>query len=262
MPESDLSLLIGAARAAGDVALPYWREAHTSWEKADGAGPVTEADLAVDEMLKHRLLSARPGYGWLSEETDDDPVRLDRDKVFIIDPIDGTRAFMAGERTWAHSLAVSHNGAITAAAIFLPAQDKLYAAGLGQGAQLNDQPIRASQRCDLQAATVLSAKSNLDPLHWKIGVPPFERHFRASIAYRLALVAEGRFDAMLTLRDTWEWDIAAGQLITQEAGGMVSDRQGRTPIFNNPTPLVSGLLAAGAGLHGDILHHLIGAPEA
>ncbi len=238
--------------------MPFWRKTHQSWEKAAGAGPVTEADLAVDEMLKDRLLSARPGYGWLSEETDDDPRRLDRDTVFIVDPIDGTRAFMEGDRHWSHSLAISSGGRITAAAIFLPAKDQLFTAAIGEGAALNGQPIRTSQRTALQDATVLSAKSNLNPEHYRSGPPPLQRHFRASIAYRLALVAEGRFDAMLTLRDTWEWDVAAGSLIVTEAGGRVSDRLGTPPRFNNPSPLLPGLVAAGELVHRGILRHLHG----
>ncbi len=157
--------------------MPYWRQTHKSWEKAAGAGPVTEADLAVDEMLKDRLLAARPDYGWLSEETDDDPARLAHDHVFIVDPIDGTRAFMAGERTWAHSLAVAHQGQIVAAAIYLPAHDKLYTAAIGDGARLNEQPSAP--------ARVLICKT---PRFWRpnrtstqgtgpIGLPPVRRQF-------------------------------------------------------------------------------------
>lgn len=257
MPANDLTLLIDAARSAAKVALPYWRQTHDAWEKADGTGPVTEADLAVDLLLKDRLLAARPEYGWLSEESEDDMVRQERDHVFIVDPIDGTRAFMAGERTWAHSLAVARQGRITAAVVFLPAHSKLYTAELGRGAQLNDRPIRSSQRASVEEATILSAKSNLDARHWPGGLPPVKRHFRASLAYRLALVAEGRFDAMLTLRDTWEWDVAAGSLIVEEAGGTVTDRYGKDAVFNNPTPKIAGILTGGPEVHHALSRHLI-----
>ena len=255
---SDLSLLTDAAQAAGEVALPFWRRTHKSWEKAEGAGPVTEADLAVDAMLKDRLLAARPDFGWLSEESEDSGSRQSTSQVFIVDPIDGTRAFMAGERTWAHSLAISRNGTITAAVIYLPAREKLYTAKLGGGAFLNGVSIRSSSRSSLDNATVLSAKPNLNLKYWPNGLPQMHRHFRASLAYRLALIAEGRFDAMLTFRDTWEWDVAAGTLITKEAGGMVSDRFGDAPIFNNPKPVLRGLIAAGPPVHGDLLRHLLG----
>lgn len=242
--------------------MPYWRKSHRSWEKAEGAGPVTEADLAVDAMLSTRLRAARPDYGWLSEESDDDLSRLDRKHVFIIDPIDGTRAFMAGERSWAHSLAVATEGRIDAAVIMLPAKDRLYSAAKDCGAKVNGETIRTSQKADLNEATVLSAKPNLDLHHWPFGLPPIQRHFRASIAYRLALVAEGRFDAMLTFRDTWEWDVAAGSLIIEEAGGVVSDRTGALPCFNNPTPMLHGLLAGGTSVHRSLVKSLLGGPEA
>ncbi|MBL9052808.1 MAG: 3'(2'),5'-bisphosphate nucleotidase CysQ, partial [Tabrizicola sp.] len=110
MPVPDLDLLTEAARAAGRIALGFWRKDPKVWDKGAEHGPVTEADLAVNDMLKTRLQAARPGYGWLSEETPDDTARLDSDWVFIIDPIDGTRAFVAGEENFAHSLAVAHRG--------------------------------------------------------------------------------------------------------------------------------------------------------
>ena len=108
MPERDLALLTDAAREAGRIAMRFWRRDPQVWDKGGEHGPVTEADLAVNDMLKPMLLAARPDYGWLSEETPDNADRLSRDTVFIVDPIDGTRAFVAGEETLAHSLAVAH----------------------------------------------------------------------------------------------------------------------------------------------------------
>ena len=127
MPAHDLALLTDAARAAGEIALRYWKNTLTVWDKADSS-PVTEADLAVNDMLMAQLRGARPGYGWLSEETPDDTVRLNCEHVFIIDPIDGTRAFIAGERHFSHSLASARNGVVTAAVVYLPALDRLYTA--------------------------------------------------------------------------------------------------------------------------------------
>jgi myo-inositol-1(or 4)-monophosphatase len=256
LPARDLPLLIDAARAAGEIATPYWRKDPTTWEKRDSAGPVTEADLAVDAMLKSRLLTARPDHGWLSEETEDGPARLTLDSVFIVDPIDGTRAFIAGESTWAHSLAVARGGQITAGVVFLPARDLLYAAAIGDGATLNGRPIRASATTHLEGATVLSNRASFLPEHWPGGVPPVERHFRPSLAYRLSLVAEGRFDAMLTLGNAWEWDIAAGCLICTEAGARVTDRHGARPEFNNSHPKVPGLIVASDPLQRDLLARL------
>lgn len=256
-PADDLALLISAAEAAGDLATPYWRADPKTWDKGDGQGPVTEADLAVDALLRERLMAARPDYGWLSEETQDTPERLSAERVFIVDPIDGTRSFIAGEKHWAHSLAVVEAGEVIAAAVYLPMSGKFYSAALGGGATLNGAGIEVRARATLDGADVLTARPNLDPVHWPGGVPNLARHFRPSLAYRMALVAEGRFDGMLTLRDTWEWDVAAGTLLCREAGGQVSDRTGAPPRFNNPHPALRGLIAGGpavqAGLAGAVM---------
>lgn len=253
MPATDLALLADAAREAGEIARKFWREDPQVWDKG-GDDPVSEADFAVDRHLHQRLLAARPDYGWVSEETEDDIARLDVERVFIVDPIDGTRSFVAGEKTWAHSLAVSVNGRITAGCVYLPVRDKLYLAALGEGATLNSLPIRASAQGGLDGATVLSPKVSFRPEFWKAEAPPpLTRHFRPSLAYRMALVGEGRFDAMLTLRQAWEWDIAAGALIAEEAGARVTDRHGNKLTFNSHARQTAGVVAAGSTLHDGLV---------
>lgn len=251
MPVHDLDLLRDVALAAGDIARGYFGGDYETEHKPDNAGPVTEADLAVNRMFEDRLQSARPDYGWLSEETEDDAARLGAERVFIVDPIDGTRNFIEGGQTWAHSLAVAEQGRIVAAVVYLPMLDRLFAASAGQGATLNGDTIRASGRGELSGAQVLSARPVMQKQFWKGGkVPDFERVYRPSLAYRLALVAQGRYDAMLTLRDSWEWDIAAGALLLEESGARVSDRHGAPLVFNNARPLLPGVVAAGQGVHG------------
>ncbi len=258
MPEGDLALLTEAARQAGRIALRYWKRDPQVWDKGGEHGPVSEADLAVNDMLKATLLAARPDYGWLSEETPDDPARLACERVFIIDPIDGTRAFIAGEENFAHSLAVATAGQITAAVVYLPALDRLYTATRSGPALRDGQPIVASTRGDLPGADILTTKANLDPAQWPGGVPDIKRSFRASLAYRLCLAAEGRHDGMLTLRDTWEWDIAAGSLIATRAGAMVTNRHGAALRFNTETALSKGVLTFPQLLHGQVMAHLTG----
>lgn len=245
MPEADLSLLINAAREAGEIAKSFTGASAQTWEKPDGAGPVTEADLAVNDMLARDLCAARPDYGWLSEESQDTPERLSASRVFIIDPIDGTRSFIEGSDTWAHSLAIAENGKIIAAVVYLPLLDKIYTSEAGQGAFLNDAPIKASQRQELSGASVLAARPVMDSKNWAHGVPEVRRSHRPSLAYRLSLVAEGRYDAMLTLRKTWEWDVAAGDLLLREAGALTTDRAGQALRFNNPDPRLPGMVAGG-----------------
>lgn len=256
MPGPDLALLTDAAREAGRIAMRFWRKDPRVWDKGGEHGPVTEADLAVNDMLKNRLLTARPGYGWLSEETPDDLARLTHETVFIIDPIDGTRSFVAGEESFAHSLAVAHRGKVVAGAVFLPALDRLYSASLDQGPGLNGAPIAASRRDQLSGADILTTKPNLAPEKWPGGVPEVQRHFRASLAYRLCLAAEGQFDGMITLRPAWEWDIAAGGLIAARAGLTVTDRMGAALVFNRSEARADGVLALPSGPHGETMQRL------
>jgi myo-inositol-1(or 4)-monophosphatase len=257
LPARDLALLTEAAREAGRIALRYWRRDPKVWDKGGEHGPVSEADLAVNDMLKAKLLDARPDYGWLSEETPDSADRLSVDTVFIIDPIDGTRAFVAGEETWAHSLAVAHRGRVTAGVVYLPAIDRIYTASETSAPMRDGESIRASGRDRLEGANILTTKANMLPEKWPGGVPEITRSFRASLAYRMCLAAEGRFDGMLTLRDAWEWDIAAGSLIAQRAGAAVTDQKGAALQFNTPSALADGVLALPPKLHVEALARLV-----
>ncbi len=256
MPARDLALLTEAAREAGRIALRYWRKDPKVWDKGGEHGPVSEADLAVNDMLKAKLLAARPQYGWLSEETPDNVDRLAVDTVFIVDPIDGTRAFVAGEETWAHSLAVAHKGRVTAGVVYLPALDRIYTASETSLPMRDGEVIRASGRDRLEGANILTTKANMGPEKWPGGVPEITRSFRASLAYRMCLAAEGRFDGMLTLRDAWEWDIAAGALIAERAGAVVTDMAGAALRFNTEGAQSNGVLALPARLHAEAIRRL------
>ena len=256
MPATDLPLLLSAAEEAGRIATRYTGQTARRWDKPDDAGPVTEADLAVDTFLRDNLLSQRGDYGWLSEETEDTTDRLSARRVFIVDPIDGTRAFIDGSPDWAHSLAVVEGGEVTAAVVHMPVKGLTFAAARGQGATLNGDPLTASALTDLAAASVLTAKPTLAGRNWSAGVaPPFRRTFRSSLAYRLSLIASGEFDAMLTLRPTWEWDIAAGTLLVSEASGTATTRTGAPLRFNTPDPRLDGVVAGG-GVHPALIDAL------
>ncbi|MBU2962897.1 3'(2'),5'-bisphosphate nucleotidase CysQ [Citreicella sp. C3M06] len=256
MPESDLALLIRAARAAAEIATGFAQSALNVRRKPDDGSPVTDADMAVDAALSDILRGARPGYGWLSEESIDSTDRLAADSVFIVDPIDGTRSFIEGSDSWAHSLAVARRGKITAAVVYLPLLDRMFDAALGEGARLNGAPLRASTVRDAETARVLVTRPVLEPEHWDGAVPQLSRHHRPSVAYRLGLVAQGRFDAMLTLRASWEWDIAAGALLLSESGARMTDRHGAPIRFNAPDPRHDGILAANPALHANMLARL------
>lgn len=247
--ESDLALLTRAARAAGAIALRHWRKAPRSWDKGGGGGPVSEADLEVNRRVEEILRGGRPGHGWLSEESPDDPAaRTSQASAFVVDPIDGTRAFLAGEAHWSVSLAVVDQGLVTAGVVFLPVLDRIYAATHDGPAECNGQAISAGPTTE-----VLSNAASLQADHWPGGVPDLTRKFRASIANRLCLVAEGRFGAMLTLGQTWEWDVAAGSLIAARAGARVSDGTGAALRFNRPDPRLPGVIAAAPAVWDDLI---------
>ena len=176
MPASDLPLLIDAARAAGAVATGFAGKTARRWDKPDGAGPVTEADLAVNDLLHDQLRAARPEYGWLSEETEDSRDRLGRDRVFIIDPIDGTRSFVEGSDSWAHALAVAERGVVIAAVIYLPMRDLLYSAAIGAGAACNGVSIAPSNPASLSQAEILTTRPALAREHWQGERTPAFRH--------------------------------------------------------------------------------------
>ena len=153
-------------------------------------------------------------------------------------------------------LAVAENGVVTAACVFLPVREKMYRAVINGGATLNGADLTASGTRELSGANVLSPKVNFRPEFWASEPPGVKRHFRPSLAYRLALVGEGRFDAMLTLRPAWEWDIAAGALIATESGAKVSDRHGRGLMFNSAARQTAGVVAAGIEIHEGLLARL------
>ena len=256
MQDPDLELLIKAAQSSGEIATGFAMDRLKKWDKDEGAGPVTEADLAVNAYLEDTLQAARPDYGWLSEETEDSEARLKKSRAFVIDPIDGTRSFIEGSTTWAHSIAVVEDGRPIAAVVYLPLRQKLYAAALGQGATLNGKAIMASQRSKLEGSELLAAHPAVEPHHWKSAPPDLKRAYRPSLAYRLALVAEGRYDGMLTLRRSWEWDIAAGALLITEAGAQVTDRKGADLRFNKSDPASNGVVASSANIHTQLIKAL------
>lgn len=255
-PAADRALLEESARIAGEIGLGFVGGPNAVEEKPGGHGPVSEADRAVNAYLHDRLRAARPDYGWLSEESEDGAARLATPRVFIIDPIDGTRAYLAGQSSWGVSLAVAEAGRIIAGAVYMPALDRLYSAADGGGALCDGQPICVSGATDADRATVLANAASLDAMRWRDAPPRLTRHFRPSLAYRLCLVAEGRFDAALSFRDTWEWDLAAGGLIAQEAGALVTTAAGGALVYNRAQPMLPGFLAAGPALHATIRSRL------
>jgi myo-inositol-1(or 4)-monophosphatase len=249
---TDLDLILDAAREAGELALKARAGGLKVWSK-DGGSPVTDADLAVDALLKERLRAARPDYGWLSEETVDDPARLTTARQFVVDPIDGTVAFMKDKPWFAVSVAVVEDGRPIAGVVHAPALNETYSAVAGGGATLNGAAISPSDTDDLEDAAMLGdAKMFVHPV-WANPWPAMRVESRNSIAYRVCLVAAGAFDAAVALSPKSEWDLAAADLIRAEAGACLTDHKGRGFSYNRPIPLVPSLVCANAALQPLIL---------
>lgn len=247
-PAADLALLEEAAGAACEVLRRFYGEKVETWSKG-AAGPVTEVDIAVDRLLKERLTAARPEYGWLSEETADDPERLRRKSVFIVDPLDGTLAFIKRVPEFATALAVVEDGAPIAAVVANPITNEIFTAARGLGARLNGAPIRASARAELEGAHLIGKPGWYQDGRWAKPWPKLRLTHVNALTYRLALVGAGAFDGMLTLGFKKDWDIAPGALIVTEAGGRITDPWGAALTFNTPGAHVPGAVAAGSRLH-------------
>jgi myo-inositol-1(or 4)-monophosphatase len=253
--ESDLSVAVRAAHAAGVIALAHFHAKSEWWDKSPG-NPVGIADLEVDAYLKDRLLGARPDDGWLSEETLDTDDRLTKNRVWIIDSIDGTRDFIRGRTGWAVSVALVENGQVIVAALSAPARGQLFAALRGHGAQCNGKRLRVSPTAGIQGIRLPIDAPNMTASFWPEPWDGTAVEKPNSLALRMAKLASNEADAWVEGRTIAEWDIAASALILTEAGGKVTDRAGAPLLFNKPDPVFHGIAAATPALHGIVRDRL------
>jgi myo-inositol-1(or 4)-monophosphatase len=251
--DSELALIVEAVRATGALIMPHFGQVK-SWEKEKGS-PVSEADIAADRLLHERLIGARPGYGWLSEETVDDWHRLERRRVFVVDPIDGTRAFMKGVTEFSISVALVEDGAPIAAAVYNPATEELFEATAGGGARRNGERLQVRDGADFAGTRFLAGKRSFQE-----ALGSDAEHSAAiwvgSVAYRLGLVAAGAFDGTLSLYGTHDWDIAAGALIVTEAGGRITLSSGAPIRFNQSNTRHASMVAAGPQRHAKLIERI------
>jgi myo-inositol-1(or 4)-monophosphatase len=238
-----------AVREGGELALKTFRGTLRSWTK-DKDSPVSEADIAVDALLRERL--ARPGTGWLSEESKDDRTRLAARRIYIVDPIDGTRSYIAGRPDWSIVAAVVEDGRPIAAAVFAPVDDELFLAAAGDGATCNGAPIAVTAGHELKNARVAGPKRFLERLSEIepaiIQVPKIH-----SLALRLTRVAQGAIDAALASVNAHDWDLAAADLLVHEAGGAMTTLAGDKLVYNLHETVHGAVLAAGRARHATML---------
>lgn len=245
--------LADAVTESGALALKMFRNGVRTWTK-DNDSPVSEADLAVDARLTERLRPLAPEAGWLSEETTDTPDRLDRSLLWIVDPIDGTRSFIAGLPDWTIVAALVERGRPIAAAIFAPATEELFLATAGGGAKRNGAPIASSTKTSLDSARIAGSRSIVERLARRHKVEKLPSIH--SLALRLVRVATGEADAALAAAHAHDWDIAAADLIAREAGGLLTEFDGSIPQYNRPETRHGALAAAGHMLHPALLRAL------
>ena len=238
--------LFAAVREAGHLALGKFRTQVKSWSKHDHS-PVSEADIAVNEFLQERLRDPEGKIGWLSEETEDDAERLQARRVWIIDPIDGTRAFINGLPDWSIATALIEDGRPIVAALFAPVEDEMFTAIAGQGARLNDVLIRANDG-GFDGARVAGPPGYLRRLlaiePRLVGIPKIH-----SLALRIARVAHGAIDAAFASGNAHDWDLAAADLLVHEAGGALTTFAGQVLTYNKAEPTHPPLVAAGPQRH-------------
>lgn len=257
MSAADIALAIDASRRAGAVVMRYFgRDLVVEYKTPEQ--PLTEADLAANTLLHELLIGARPQYGWLSEETRDHPDRLDRKRVWIVDPIDGTRSFIAKVPEFAISVGLVEDGVPVLGVVFNPARDELFHAVRGEGAFVARggaaaERLHVSERRLGDAVTMLASRSEIAAGEFEA----FRRGWRiepaGSTAYKLAGVAAGQGEAFVSRGPKSEWDICAGVLLVSEAGGRTTDLHGAAPAFNREDPYVHGILATNEMLYNAVL---------
>ncbi len=254
MPGSDplAGRLEGIMREAGELAVTTSRGEYKRWTKGHDNSPVSDADIAVNDFLRERLSALVPEAGWLSEETEDHPPGRTQPSAWIVDPIDGTRAFLIGRADWTVSVALVENGRPRLAALYAPVTDEMFVAGSGKGTTLNGAPVRVSAGDTLKNASLAGPKRYLDRLAglW----PGVEARPKIhSLALRLSRVAQGTLDAAFASPGSHDWDLAAADLLLHEAGGLLTDFNGKPLQFNRPHTVHGALIAAGPARHAALI---------
>ena len=254
----DAALLTDAVREAGALALSLFRTELKNWTKGTSS-PVSEADIRVNDLLESRLRAATPDYGWLSEESVDDEARLGKRLTWIVDPIDGTRGYLAGREDWCVSVALVEDATPLLAAVFVPASDEFFFATRGRGARRNDVALSASPGAELDFSRVAGPKPLVERLSRSSGEIVLHPRI-GSLALRLCRVAQGSLDAAFAGGQSRDWDLAAANLIVQEANGNMTALSGDPILYNRREVTHGVLVAAGRDRHASIVEHFRNRP--
>jgi myo-inositol-1(or 4)-monophosphatase len=257
--QADLDLLREAAQAAGLIAMRFFRKDPEVWMKV-GSSPVSEADYAADRYLRETLIAARPDYGWLSEETADSAARLSARRTFVVDPIDGTRGFLEGRDVWCVSVAIVEDGRSIVGVLECPARRQTYWALTGGGSFRNGAPLRVGNVGT--HPLVAGPKPMIDALPAEVLSTIERRPYVPSLAYRIAMIADGSLDATFVKPNARDWDLAAADLILHEAGGSILDAGGNSLRYARENAGHGALVAGSGQLLGVMARVIAPRPEA
>jgi myo-inositol-1(or 4)-monophosphatase len=251
----ELSVAIEAARAAGTIVRGWYEGNYTVRDKAHDS-PVTEADIEANQCIQAKIHDVFPDDGWLSEETRDSEERLAKTRVWIVDPLDGTKEFINHIPEFCVCIGLVEDGVPVVGVEYNPVREELFAGARGAGVTLNGAPVRVSKQPDLAAARILTSRSESDRGEWEEFRSELRLELTGSVAYKLALIAAGNGDATFSLTPKNEWDICAGAALLAEAGGRITDRYGEPLRFNQPDTRLPGLIASNDALYGAIVELL------
>jgi myo-inositol-1(or 4)-monophosphatase len=248
----ELKAAHSAALEAGEILKRHWHERGFTVNEKSWDNPVTTADFEADHKLKEILHNGFPEYGWLSEETADNSDRLARERVWIVDPLDGTKEFIKGVPEFVVAIALAERGLAVLGVTYNPIKRELFWGGRGLGCHLDDASVHVTTTTRLADATVLASRSETARGEWKAYEGLIKAQAVGSVAYKLALVAAGRADATFTLKPKSEWDVAAGAALIIAAGGRITDIDGNDLRFNRPSVKLKGLVASNGLLHDEV----------
>jgi len=255
--KKELDVAVAAAREAGEIIRSLYGHGIAVVEKHDRAdSPLTAADTRANDVLHRRIACAFPDDGWLSEESRDDAARLSKRRVWIVDPLDGTREFVREVPELAVCVGLVEDGIPVVGVTYNPITEELFAAAKGEAATRNGAPIHVTAARALETATVLASRSETERGEWEKYRGKFAIELCGSVAYKLALVAAGRADATFTLVPKSEWDVCSSACILERAGGRVTQLDGQPVLFNQPDTRLAGLVASNGTLHDAVLRLL------
>ena len=251
-PSSEHNLVKESILEAGKLAIKWFRKDPEQWEKDDGS-LVSKADIEINDLLNKLLKNKNPEFGWLSEENEDDRSRLNKKITFVVDPLDGTKAFLEGKKEFSISVAIVKNGLPISGIVFSPSTGEMFEAEKNKGSWKNNKKVIISNYNRLEKCKMIAFKPMFSHPAWKEPWPKMDVENRNSIAYRMALVASGQYDAMMALNSKNDWDIAAGDLLISESGGIVTLHTNKKIIYNTENTKKPSVIGTNKAIHEKII---------